>query len=642
MRRFFLAVFLIGCGQISLSQSRHFLTDTVLLEEVVSVGELKKYQPGAKISTLPALQAEISQTGGIENAIRRFTPVYIKSDAGGLSTIHIRGTSASHTTINFGGININSLTLGQSNLSSVPLFLFDGMSLQYGSSSTINGSGAIGGAVYLSLSDDWTDGFRISAKTTAGSFGEFMTGVKVYTGNGKWESVTRGYFFQKENDFPFKNSYTGEFNQDDYLNDIQHGASLRNAGFLQELNYRFSKNEFFRSSIWYSDNWYQVQPNMQTNWHYTGTQEIAENNLRFWSEYNNKQHLVEWKAGAGYVHDMQVYNHNATQQIGTNRLIGELEAVSPIIKGIQIKTGALYQYINPDVYTYSDSVIDYEQHLDLYVSSVFEMIENLKFSVNLRQMFVTNFEAPFTPSLGTEYLLRIKGSSYLKLASSLSRSYRIPTFNDRYWGVQGNPHLKPESGKNAEAGITFMTCGNLFNTSLGINVFYMDIENWIEWRNFGEWQAQNVLEVVSKGVEFQSVAEFTTGALKTGLTLNYSFNPVEPVKNEEQNGLVNRQMNYIPKHVANAALNSEIKNWHFLVDGQFTGERFTDDFGHTIDGFFVLNCGVIRDLQVKNQFFSLNFLINNLLNADYQNQKYYAMPGRSFQLGLKYDFKSNK
>lgn len=642
MRRFLFSVFLFGCVQISFSQTRHFLTDTVLLEEVVSVGELKKYQPGAKISALPSIQAEISQSGGIENAIRRFTPVYIKSDAGGLSTIHIRGTSASHTTINFGGININSLTLGQSNLSSVPLFLFDGLSLQYGSSSTINGSGAIGGAVYLSLSNDWTEGFRISAKTTAGSFGEWMTGVKIYTGNGKWESVTRGYFFKKENDFPFKNYYTGEFGQNDYVKDIQHGASTRNVGILQELNYRFSKKEYFRSSFWFSDNWYQVQPNMQTNWNYTGTQEIAENNVRIWSEYNNKLHLINWKAGAGYVHDMQIYNHTTTQQIGTNRLIGELEAVSPVINGIQVKTGALYQYINPDVYTYSDSVIDYEQHLDLYVSSVFEMIENLKFSVNLRQMFVTDFKAPFTPSVGAEYLLRIKNSSYLKFASSLSRSYRIPTFNDRYWGVQGNPNLKPESGKNAEAGITFMTCGDLFNTSLGINVFYMDIENWIEWRNFGEWQAQNVLEVVSKGIEFQSVSEITTGALKTGLTLNYSFNPVEPIKNLEQNGLVNRQMNYIPKHVANAALNSEIKNWHFLVDGQFTGERFTDDFGHTIAGFFVLNWGVIRDFQVKNQFISMNFLINNLLNADYQNQKYYAMPGRSFQLGLKYDFKSNK
>jgi iron complex outermembrane receptor protein len=202
--------------------------------------------------------------------------------------------------------------------------------------------------------------------------------------------------------------------------------------------------------------------------------------------------------------------------------------------------------------------------------------------------------------------------------------------------------LKPESGKNAEAGVLFFAGNNLLNTSLSLNAFYMDIENWIEWRNFGEWQAQNVLEVVSKGIEVHSESEFGTDAYTIGLTVNYSFNPVEPVKNLDENGLMNRQMNYVPKHVANAALNSEIKNWHFFVDGQFTGERFTDDFGHTIDGFFILNCGLIRDFQVKNQFFSLNLLFNNLLNADYQNQKYYAMPGRSFQLGLKYDFKSKK
>jgi outer membrane cobalamin receptor len=30
----------------------------------------------------------------------------------------------------------------------------------------------------------------------------------------------------------------------------------------------------------------------------------------------------------------------------------------------------------------------------------------------------------------------------------------------------------------------------------------------------------------------------------------------------------------------------------------------------------------------------LSFSVNNLLNTDYQNEKYYAMPGRSFRVGL--------
>ena len=104
----------------------------------------------------------------------QFTPIYLKANAGGLSTIRIRGTAADHTSVNFGGININSLTLGQSDFSRIPVYLFDGIDLQYGSSSAVNGSGAIGGSVYLGLSSEWTDGSRVKATVSEGSSYNFV------------------------------------------------------------------------------------------------------------------------------------------------------------------------------------------------------------------------------------------------------------------------------------------------------------------------------------------------------------------------------------------------------------------------------------------------------------------------------------
>ncbi len=637
MRRFLLTVFLFYCGFGAFSQTGFSLSDTILIQEVVKVGELRKYQPGAKIDEIPAVQINLSQEGGIENVLRRFTPVYIKSDAGGLSTIHFRGTSASHTTINFGGINLNSLTLGQSNLSNIPLFLFDGLSLQYGSSSTINGSGAIGGAIYLTLGENWTDGVKATAKTTFGSFGEFMSGAKIYAGNGNWESVSRIYLYQKENDFPFINLYTGNVENPGAVNDIQHGASVNNKGFLQELNYRFTKNQFVKSSFWVENSWYQVQPNMQSNYHYTGTQVISDDNIRIWTDYTNNEHRINFRGGAGYVHDMQVYDDNETQQIGTNRFLADFQASTSFLTGLGLKAGTSYKYINPDVYSYSDSVIDFEQQVDLYLLSFYQITHGLKVSLNLRQMFVTGFEAPFTPSLGAEYVVRTGNESVLKLTSALSKSYRVPTFNDRYWGVQGNPNLLPESGKNAELGINFQTEKEDWQTSVGVNAFYMDVENWIEWRNFGTWQAQNVLEVVSKGIEFQSNTSIKLGLTEADFAMNYTFNPVEPIKNIEENGLINRQMNYSPLHMGNVSAGLKYKMWRIFADGQYTGWRYTDDFGHTLPAFFVANCGVGYLFDFGQHNLDVTLSSNNFLNADYQNEKYYAMPGRSFRLSIKYD-----
>lgn len=637
MRRFLVFIIWLLHGFGLFSQNQHSLLDTVLLNEVVTFGEYRKYQPGAKIDEIPAVQINLAQDGGIENVLRRFTPVYIKSDAGGLSTIHFRGTSASHTTINFGGININSLTLGQSNLSNIPLFLFDGLSVQYGSSSAINGSGAIGGAIYLTLGGNWTRGIKTTVKTTNGSFGEFMAGAKVYAGNGNWESVTRVYWYQKENDFSFNNPYTGDVETQEAVIDTQHGASINNKGFLQELNYRFTKKQFFKSSFWIENSWYQVQPNMQSNYHYTGTQEINDENIRMWADYTNNEHIVNFRGGLGYVHDLQVYDNNDIQKIGTDRFVSDFQVSSQFSNGPGLKAGASYKYINPDVYSYSDSVIDFEQQVDLFLLSYYQITRGLRVSLNLRQMYITNFEAPFTPSFGIEYVFRTGNESMLKLTSALSRSYRVPTFNDRYWGVQGNPDLLPESGKNAELGIVYQAENEGCVTSIGLNAFYMDVENWIEWRNFGIWQAQNVLEVVSKGFELQSNTSFNIGKIETDFTLNYTFNPVEPVKNIEENGLLNRQMNYSPLHMGNVSLSVKYKMWRVFADGQYTGWRYTDDFGHSLPAFFVANSGIGYLFILNQHNIDVTFSSNNFLNADYQNERYYAMPGRSFKLSLKYD-----
>ncbi|MCF6359100.1 MAG: Plug domain-containing protein, partial [Draconibacterium sp.] len=152
MRRFVVfGLLILASGFCAEAQKKISLSDTIQIEEVVSYGELRKYQSGAKIETITADQINLANEGGIENILKRFSPIYIKSNAGGLSTIRFRGTSPDHTSINFGGINVNSLTLGHSNLSNIPSFLFDEISLQYGSSSAVNGSGSIGGANYLGL-----------------------------------------------------------------------------------------------------------------------------------------------------------------------------------------------------------------------------------------------------------------------------------------------------------------------------------------------------------------------------------------------------------------------------------------------------------------------------------------------------------
>ncbi len=630
-----LVLFVIGiavCGVLQAQKS--CLNDTVRLEEVTATAFAKKYQAGAKIESISSDQLQISQEGGIDQVLMRFTPIYLKSNAGGLASIHLRGTSANHTSVTFGGINVNSLTLGSADMAAIPSYLFDGMDLQYGSSSAVNGSGAVGGSLALRLQNDWTEGLKVKSTLSQGSFGEQFYGAKIFAGNSNWETVSRLYYFYRKNDFPFKNPYTGNVEDRRPVSDRQHGASIENMGVLQEINYRFNPKETLKSSVWLEHDWHQVQPNMSTNLHYVSTEDLDNKNIRVWSEYENNNHPLKFRGGLGYVHDMQVYNKDNTQKIGTDRLVSEVEVNQDFSQNFGAKGGVKYEYIVPDVYAYSNSVVEYEQHLEAYMSAFLKFQNRLRLTLNLRQMYVTNFSVPFTPSVGAEYRLYSTEKMGLKLTSNISKSYRVPTFNDRYWGTQGNPNLKAEDGVNYELGGNFLYAENNFKTTVSLNAFYMNVENWIEWRNFGVWQAQNVKEVESKGIEFQSSTELKLGETIANFRFNYNFNPVEAVKDYSETGKVGQQLIYTPKHMANAFAMVSYHDWTLHADGSYTGARFSDDMGNELDAYFLANCGISRKIQYQKQQFNVSFSVKNLFDTSYENERYYAMQGRSFCISL--------
>ncbi|HKK81888.1 MAG TPA: TonB-dependent receptor, partial [Prolixibacteraceae bacterium] len=516
--------------------------DSILLDEINTYGDYIKYQPGARIVNIKAETIENSNEPALSHLLSRYSPIYIKTDAGGLATIRIRGTAPDHTSINFGGININSLTLGHSNISSVSMFLFDQIELQYGSSSSLNGSGAIGGSIYLDQKNRWTDGFSFEGKTMQGSFGEQLYGTKMAFGNGKFETLTKLYLYKKKNNFPFKNPYHENRIEDRTpVDDIQKGAAIENKGILQQFNYLFTPNEYFKSWFWFENSWHQIQPNMQTNLNYKTTETLENNNIRTWLEYRNENNAIKYNIGAGYVHDYQVYDSVTTQKIITDRLVTEASAKYKMNK-MEFKLGTKYKYMVPDVYAYADSSVNNEQYLDIYLSWLYHPAEKLKTAINIRQTLVSEYNTPLTPSIGADYTLINKSKNQVNLTANIARSYRVPTFNDRYWGNQGNPSLKPETGINIEGGMKFSHTDGNKKTTINMNTYYMNIDNWIEWRYYGVWQAHNIQRVISKGMEISAQHIFEFGKTTSEININYTWNNIEATENKTGSGVTNHQL----------------------------------------------------------------------------------------------------
>ena len=298
MRRFVVfGIVLWALAQNVAAQQPFTVFDTVQVEEVVSYGKLQKYQSGAKIERINARQFSLAQDGNLEQLLSRSLPIAFKTNAGGLATIRIRGSAPDHTSFNFGGININSLTLGHSNVNNVPIYLFDEIGVQFGSASSVNGSGSIGGAIHLGLQNNWTNGFKAEARIANGSFGEQLYGTKLFWGNGKFEAVTRAYFYVKTNDFKFTNPSYRDFENDIFeIEDKQRNAAIENIGLLQELNYMFNKDEFFIFNVWLEKDWHLVQQNMQTNLSNPDLREEYKNdNIRIWTGYKNRKNPFKFE-----------------------------------------------------------------------------------------------------------------------------------------------------------------------------------------------------------------------------------------------------------------------------------------------------------------------------------------------------------
>lgn len=642
MRRFLLTVFLIYIGFGVFSQTMFSLSDTILIQEVVTVGELKKYQSGAKIEKIPANWMDVANEGNLEQLLSRMLPIPLKSNAGSLSTIRLRGSSPDHTSINFGGININSLTLGQANASNVPLYLFDDVSVQFGSSNAGSESGSIGGAVFLGVQNNWTDGFKAEARVSQGSFGEQLYGTKLFLGNGKFESVTRTYYYYKINNFGFTNPYYRDFeNQVFEIEDTQHNANIENYGLLQELNYRFADRNFLTVKLWLENDWHYIQQNMQTNLFQPEYNETYEDkNLRIWADYKNSEHKLKYQFGAGYVYDNSLNNDDEADTIQTQRIIGEASAEYEFSKKSWLKLGTTATRVFPEVYAYSAD-LKHEDHIDFVAAFHQQFFNKLTATLNLRKGLVPGFDVPFTPAFGLDYLALSKEKYVLNVSGNVAKSYRVPTFNDRFWEPGGNPELLPEKGMNYEFGSKLSFCDDDFSGNIKLNVFYMNVDNWILWKNGGSfWYAENVQQVESKGIELMTDWTYKIGKLQTISGLNYTFTSAQRAESKNNTNALNRQLEYVPLHSGNIFTNLSVEKWDFSIDGNFAAEQFTNEEEDDIlPAYFLLNLNVAYKIKINySNHLRVSGALNNLLDTDYQSSFGYAMPGISYRLSLTYNF----
>jgi len=144
------------------------------------------------------------QHSSLSDYLSQHTAVFIRENGQGMfSTVSLRGTASSHTSVSWNGLPVNSLTMGQTDFSQLPLFFFDRVAIHPGGEGAIYGNGSIGGNISLSSRPEFGKKHSFLLQETAGSFGYTFTGAKIQTGNKNIQSKTAFFFNRANNDFSF-------------------------------------------------------------------------------------------------------------------------------------------------------------------------------------------------------------------------------------------------------------------------------------------------------------------------------------------------------------------------------------------------------------------------------------------------------
>lgn len=597
--------------------------DTVVLTEVeIYAPALDRFSQGQKMTSWDKKDLGNYSGKSLADLLQERSPVFVRQyGAGMLSSPSFRGTSAGHTALFWNGLPINSPSLGQSDLSILPVAAIDQVNLQFGNAGALFGNEAIGGSLHLQTTPEFSKGFHASLGQQIGSFGSINTHLRGSYSNQQLSTSTRIYREFSKNNFPFRD--LGQIGTPEIKEDH---AQFEQVGFVQDFALNVSEKSQFKTAIWYNKTVREIQAVMGS----TSRDSQEDQSIRAVLDYFNFGHNSVLNIKTGLVKDELIFNGSLSK---TDQYFLSSDWDKIFSDQLTFKAGLRFTLIQADLSSYKTS----DQRIEAYQSVKYQPTKKLAFSLNLRELVYLDQFAPFTPSLGMDSDFLEKGKQSIKLKSSIGKGFKVPTLNDRFWIPGGNPDLLPEESWSGELGLYWKYNGET-KWSNSLTYYRMSVDNWIIWSPRGSvWTPDNIKQVSSQGIEYQGDANRNFGFWNWKLDWSYTWNRAVTTEGiGEGDPSIGKQLPYTPSHQANAKISTERNGVSAYLMIFFVGERaVTSDNPRMMPAYQLFNFGLgYHNLQWKNVSIPISFQINNLFNTDYQVLYLRAMPGRSFQFNL--------
>ena len=547
IKQIYISFLLLVCIGSTFAQ-KSVIDSVILLDEVVvHSSRAEKYALGASMEYIDSVSLKSMQMQSLSELLQTNSGSNITSyGIGGLSSVSVRGGGSAHTAVVLNDFNLQSPMNGGFNLSVLPVCLLDNISVQYGGSGSLYGSGAIAGVIHLGNGNLLSKHNSLKLITGIGSFGNRSFAIKAKVGNDKMASSFKAFIQNATNDFEFRNSakYQEPFEK-------QTNARLNQYGVFQENMFRTSVHSSLNTVLWIQHYVKDIQTKMTDS--NVGTTNQTDNNVFSavnW-KYANNNYSIGCKSG--FIFNELLYNNYDPINLEKDdnqsySFINEVEYKKTISKLNVINIGFNYTREQASSNSYLGNPL--RNRFSLFSTYKLLSIWNrLNLALSFREEFLDNHFLPLTYTIGEIFSL----SKNVEIRGNVSKNYRIPTFNDLYWEsgkfAQGNPALKPESSWYNELGV-FAT-KQIAQTTLEIssNAYYSRIYDWIVWlpNAAGVWKPNNKKEGLSAGFENRLNSRTNLGHLVImGINLLYAYSYSKILESGDEYN--KHSMIYVPKH----------------------------------------------------------------------------------------------
>jgi outer membrane receptor protein involved in Fe transport len=244
-----------------------------------------------------------------------------------------------------------------------------------------------------------------------------------------------------------------------------------------------------------------------------------------------------------------------------------------------------------------------------------------------------------SPSVSLSYKVLSDHDFFVR--ASYKNIFRSPTFNESYYFHYGSSDLLPESTDQLNLGATYQYHASAFTLQTSLDGYYNRVKDMIVAVPFNMfvWTCINVGKVRVLGAEATARADYALNdrhhLLLTG---NYSYQQAEDRTND-QSPYYGNQIAYVPRHTGSISVGWENPWVSLSLHGSGVSSRWANNQHYDdtlIDGYWDTGITAWHTFRWGNQSLEARFDLKNIFDRQYEIVRFYPMPGRSWQLSVKY------